>query len=137
MLIYLESRHGLYKRGDRVPINHMDITLSNPSYGNKSGGPSGYFVRVRVSFLMYEVGKGKTLSNKSTICKQLEGTLHKSIQIKLGRSGGHHAPKKVSGQYNVSKEKEKKNDLLAAQNVGASIIVIFTARLHFPIYHLI
>lgn len=72
MLIYLESRHGLYKRGDRVPINHVDITSSNPSYGNKSGGPSGYFVRVRVSFLTYEVGKGKTLSNKALSANNLK-----------------------------------------------------------------
>lgn len=111
MLIYLESWHGLYKRGDRVPINHVDVTSSNPSYANKSGGPSACFVRVSESCLTYEVDKGETLSNKSTVFKQLELTLHKSAQIKSGRSGGHHAPKKVNRQVQCFK-KERKNIII-------------------------
>ena len=68
-----------------VPINRVDITSTKPRYGNKLGGPSGYFVRGKVSFLVSsEVGKYKTLSNKSTTSKQLECTLQKSIQLNLG-----------------------------------------------------
>lgn len=80
---------------------------SSPSYANKSGGPSACFVRVSESCLTYEVDKGETLSNKSTVFKQLELTLHKSAQIKSGQSGGHHAPKKVNRQVQCFKKEEK------------------------------